>query len=187
MALYKAIPAIHTWREAVFTGWFGPIGVGAVFYAMVALESVPEDGPNAHARQMIRPVVYFMVLASVVAHGVTIPLFYIGTFATRTLTRTSEVTQILRIPKIDKRNIKVKRTNSDVEIDVVDIIPDNEEQSTVDVQDTPKNEAPRHTAITILTPEIPSHQSHHRFVHDNHRSATTNSTNLESDHQNTTS
>ncbi|CEG76702.1 hypothetical protein RMATCC62417_11562 [Rhizopus microsporus] len=189
MALYKAIPTIHTWREAVFTGWFGPIGVGAVFYAMVALESVPEDGPNAHARQMIRPVVYFMVLASVVAHGVTIPLFYIGTFATRTLTRTSEVTQILRIPKIDKRNIKVKRTNSDVEIDVVDIIPDNEEeQSTVDVQDTPKNETPRHTAITILTPsEIPSHQNHHRSVHDNHRPVGTSTTNLERDHQNTTS
>lgn len=189
MVLYKAIPAIHTWREAIFTGWFGPIGVGAVFYAMVAIESVSEDGPNAHARQMIRPVVYFMVLASVVAHGVTIPLFYIGTFATRTLTRTSEVTQILRIPKIDKRNIKVKRTSSDVEIDVVDIIPDNEEeQSTVDVQDTPKDEAPRHTAITILTPsEIPSRQNHYRSVHDNNRSAGTSSTNLERDHQNTTS
>lgn len=30
---YKAMPsAVKTWKEAVFMGYFGPIGVGAVYY-----------------------------------------------------------------------------------------------------------------------------------------------------------
>ncbi|KAG0764499.1 hypothetical protein G6F62_005324 [Rhizopus arrhizus] len=157
MALYKFIPAIHTWREAVFTGWFGPIGVGAVFYYTVALEAIPADGPNAHAREVIKPVIYFMMLASVVAHGITIPLFYIGTFAGRTLTRTSELSsqKILRIPKADKQMIVVQKNPEQ-----------NEEQMAVKVEGS-KSELdndievsqPRHTAITILTPEGIPHKN----------------------------
>jgi hypothetical protein len=143
MALYKFIPSIRNWREAMFTGWFGPIGVGALFYYTVALESIPADGPNAHARQMLEPVVYFMVLSSIVAHGITIPLFYIGTFATRTLTKTSDNgTQVLRIPKIE-----MFRKNSPMidESDLTDLKPAG-----------PK----KFTAITILTPdEIPEHMN----------------------------
>lgn len=30
IATYKWIPALNNWRQALFTGWFGPIGVGAV-------------------------------------------------------------------------------------------------------------------------------------------------------------
>ncbi|KAI8047734.1 Cation/H+ exchanger [Gilbertella persicaria] len=97
LTLYKYIPAIRNWREALFTGWFGPIGVGAIFYYQVAIESVPEDGPNGHARAVMLPVVYFLVLSSVIVHGITVPLFHIGTFAKRTLTRTSEKSQ-LRLP-----------------------------------------------------------------------------------------
>jgi hypothetical protein len=136
LALYKWIPAIHNWREAVFTGWFGPIGVGAIFYYTVALEAIPVDGPNAHARAVLAPVIYFMVLASVVAHGVTIPLFYIGTFATRTLTRTSEMSsQVLRIPKISKLTRKPFEADG--------------ENGVVIEEETPR----KHTAITILTPQ----------------------------------
>ncbi|KAG2210084.1 hypothetical protein INT46_001914, partial [Mucor plumbeus] len=32
MALYKLIPALHSWREAVFMGWFGLVGVDAICY-----------------------------------------------------------------------------------------------------------------------------------------------------------
>jgi NhaP-type Na+/H+ or K+/H+ antiporter len=97
MALYKLIPALHSWREAVFMGWFGPIGVGAIFYYTVAIECIPEDGPNAHFRALIKPVIYFMVLAIVVAHGVTIPIFYTGTIATPSMTNNNTDNKILHI------------------------------------------------------------------------------------------
>ena len=32
LLLYKIVPDIHTWREALFAGWFGPMGV--VSYSM---------------------------------------------------------------------------------------------------------------------------------------------------------
>jgi hypothetical protein len=150
LALYKWIPTIHNWREAVFTGWFGPIGVGAIFYYTVALESLPEDGPNAHARAVLAPVIYFMVLASVVAHGVTIPLFYIGTFASRTLTRTSEMgNQVLRVPKIGKFTRKPS--------DEVDLGKDIVTETVVKEQEQEKTPR-KYTAITIETPKhIPDH------------------------------
>ncbi|KAI9309210.1 Sodium/hydrogen exchanger family-domain-containing protein [Cunninghamella echinulata] len=102
MALYKWVPAVKNWREAVFTAWFGPIGVGAIFYYTEAVHNFEETGPNSHARNLVEPIVYFMVLASVLVHGITIPLFYIGTFASRTITRTSVTSsgdQVLRLPR----------------------------------------------------------------------------------------
>ena len=36
MALNPLIPDIKTWREALFAGHFGPIGVGALFVAILA-------------------------------------------------------------------------------------------------------------------------------------------------------
>ncbi|GAA5805596.1 hypothetical protein HPULCUR_011116 [Helicostylum pulchrum] len=143
LTLYKFIPAVRTWREAVFTGWFGPIGVGAIFYYSIALESLPIDGPNAHAREVLKPIIYFMVLTSVITHGITIPLFYIGTFATRTLTRTSESggIRVLRIPKIGRKN--TPPISVDTDISEASAIQDNE-----DVEPTQ-----RHTTITILTPD----------------------------------
>jgi hypothetical protein len=154
LALYKFIPAIRTWREAIFTGWFGPIGVGAIFYYTVALESIPEDGPNAHAREVLEPIIYFMVLSSVIAHGITIPLFYISKFATRTLTRTSDAgNQVLRIPKIEKL---IGRKNSppifdEADLADVEVLSQSANVAAVVVDDT--KPAPRHTAITILTPD----------------------------------
>lgn len=31
LLLYKIIPDIHNWREALFCGWFGPMGVVRTF------------------------------------------------------------------------------------------------------------------------------------------------------------
>lgn len=42
-------------QDAIFTGWFGPIGVSAIYYVIVGLESIPEDRTNL--RQLIEPVV----------------------------------------------------------------------------------------------------------------------------------
>lgn len=88
MALYRYIPAIRDWRQAVFAGWFGPIGVGALFYYTIAIESFPSNGETTdYARQVIEPIIYFMILASVAVHGCTIPFYLWGSRASRTLTR----------------------------------------------------------------------------------------------------
>ncbi|KAI8647216.1 Cation/H+ exchanger [Parasitella parasitica] len=90
IALHKYIPAISDWRQAIFAGWFGPIGVGALFYYTIALEAFPSDGTNDYARQVIEPVIYFMIIASVIVHGSTIPFYFIvDSVASRTLTKTS--------------------------------------------------------------------------------------------------
>ncbi|KAK4512345.1 H(+)-transporting V0 sector ATPase subunit d [Mucor velutinosus] len=151
LTLYKWIPTIHNWREAVFTGWFGPIGVGAIFYYTVALEALPEDGPNAHARALLEPVIYFMVLGSVIAHGVTIPLYFLGSIATRTLTITSEKgNQVLRIPKMDTI---IGRKQSPPTV-----IEETYSSETPPLGDNIDRDVPKkHTAITILTPQVPEH------------------------------
>jgi len=81
---YRCTPAIKTLREAIFAGWFGPMGAGAIFYAMVALMEDLE-----HGEEILIPIIYFMVLVSVMIHGITIPLTKIGIHVGRTLTANS--------------------------------------------------------------------------------------------------
>ncbi|KAJ2439282.1 hypothetical protein GGF42_008006 [Coemansia sp. RSA 2424] len=78
LAVTKLTPAIETFRESLFAGWFGPIGVGAVFYAMVAYNELQDPAfANLHVKQFLLPVVYSLVTASVIVHGITIPLYHI--------------------------------------------------------------------------------------------------------------
>jgi sodium/hydrogen antiporter len=156
LATYKFAPAIHNFREALFTGWFGPIGVGALFYYTVAIEQFAEDGPDAHARSVVKPIVYFMILASVLVHGNTIPMFYLGSFATRTLTRTSfsssGTNSVSRLPKLafgtdifsrhskDKSNALATRDGVPITRDATEFQPN-------------LSHPPKQTAITIVTPD----------------------------------
>jgi NhaP-type Na+/H+ or K+/H+ antiporter len=86
IALYTYIPAISNWKEAAFTGWFGPMGVGALFYYTIAIQYLDVDD---YTRHVIEPVIYFMILSSVVVHGITIPFYFLGTYASKTLTTKS--------------------------------------------------------------------------------------------------
>ncbi len=43
LALWKFIPDIKTFREAVFCGHFGPMGVGAIFIATLGRTLMPEE------------------------------------------------------------------------------------------------------------------------------------------------
>lgn len=93
LATYRWIPDIKTFREAAFVGWFGPMGVGAVFIATLARTKLPDpspDGPTGQAEILastIQPVVYFLVLTSVLFHGLSIPFFSL-TRRVHTVTRT---------------------------------------------------------------------------------------------------
>jgi NhaP-type Na+/H+ or K+/H+ antiporter len=45
------IPALSGWGEAFFAGYFGPIGVGAVFYTQVSIEKIPHSGSRERLLQ----------------------------------------------------------------------------------------------------------------------------------------
>ncbi|GAK63780.1 uncharacterized protein PAN0_003d1988 [Moesziomyces antarcticus] len=95
IAATKAIPAFRDFKESAFAGWFGPIGVGAVFYIQVALKQLPDDGTRDRLQAIYAPLVLFMVFASVLTHGVTIPVSKLGPGVVRrtaTLTKTRSIT-----------------------------------------------------------------------------------------------
>ncbi|KAL6914716.1 hypothetical protein FSST1_012476 [Fusarium sambucinum] len=78
IALYKLMPkVVQNMKEALFMGYFGPIGVGAVFYRehMRHLFPHPEDA-DQEENDMLKvtgPVIYWLVLFSIVVHGLSIP------------------------------------------------------------------------------------------------------------------
>ncbi|PNP82664.1 hypothetical protein FNYG_03895 [Fusarium nygamai] len=77
-AFYKLMPDVCTnWKEALFMGYFGPIGAGAVFYVEHARHLFPHEGEgDEEETNLVRamgPVVYFLVLFSIIVHGLSIP------------------------------------------------------------------------------------------------------------------
>ncbi|RGP61381.1 hypothetical protein FLONG3_10537 [Fusarium longipes] len=82
LTYYKAMPDVcKNWREALFMGYFGPIGAGAVFYVEHARQLFPQEGKgDEEETNLIRalaPTVYWLVLFSVVIHGLSIPILNI--------------------------------------------------------------------------------------------------------------
>ncbi|KAJ3526008.1 hypothetical protein NMY22_g10341 [Coprinellus aureogranulatus] len=88
IACYKWIPDVKNFREAVFCGHFGPVGIGAIFISTLTLEIIhrahktEENASNYHQIEMlvetIHPIVGFMVLCSITVHGLSIPSFSLG-------------------------------------------------------------------------------------------------------------
>ncbi|KAJ6441054.1 plasma membrane antiporter [Purpureocillium lavendulum] len=75
---YKLMPSVvKDWKEALFMGYFGPIGAGAVFYLEHSRHLFPElgkgDAEETDLARAIGPVVYWLVLFSIVVHGLSIP------------------------------------------------------------------------------------------------------------------
>ncbi|ROW03927.1 hypothetical protein VSDG_01028 [Cytospora chrysosperma] len=94
-AIHKKIPQIEQYRQAIFVGFFGPIGVSAVFYLYITMEFVAtlkgEDGEIrsdvANLSEAVLVIVWFLCICSVVVHGLSIPLGKLGWNLPRTLTR----------------------------------------------------------------------------------------------------
>ncbi|TFY80612.1 hypothetical protein EWM64_g3400 [Hericium alpestre] len=83
LALYRWIPDIKNIREALFSGHFGPMGVGAIFISTLATRQLPppHDPPETQAELLgasIEPIVAFMVVTSILIHGLSIPFFSLG-------------------------------------------------------------------------------------------------------------
>lgn len=83
LLLYRFVPEISSWKEALFSGHFGPMGVSAVFVSALALTRLPTpENPPADQQQLlaavIQPIVSFVVLGSIIIHGLSIPFFNLG-------------------------------------------------------------------------------------------------------------
>ncbi|KAK4556675.1 hypothetical protein LTR86_006246 [Recurvomyces mirabilis] len=98
LALYRWIPDIRTFREALFCGHFGPMGLGGLFLAIEA-RAVLETGtslpkpypphagrpysPREKAIEIVWPIVCFVVLGSTLVHGLSVLVISVVTHFTR--------------------------------------------------------------------------------------------------------
>ena len=86
-AVHKKIPEIEHYQQAAFVGFFGPIGVSAIFYLYVSLDflnqvtvqgEIREDA--AYLQDVMKVVIWFLAICSIVVHGLSVPLGKLGKF-----------------------------------------------------------------------------------------------------------
>jgi NhaP-type Na+/H+ or K+/H+ antiporter len=81
--LHKFIHQIEEKRQAIFVGFFGPIGVSAIFYLYLALEfveGIEVDGVEredaARLGESLMVVVWFLAICSIVSGKLHTPQFH---------------------------------------------------------------------------------------------------------------
>ncbi|KAL9101525.1 MAG: hypothetical protein Q9163_003221 [Psora crenata] len=91
-ALHWNISQIRHKRQALFVGFFGPIGVSAVFYLYISLGFLRQIAKDGHTREdaarledIFTVVIWFLAVCSIVVHGLSIPLGKLGYHLPRTL------------------------------------------------------------------------------------------------------
>ncbi|KAI5300899.1 hypothetical protein KEM55_004079 [Ascosphaera atra] len=139
LCLKPFIPDIKTWREALFAGHFGPIGVGAIFASILAraeletdstqpLHDIPDDLEDHDIVTLIWPITTFLVITSIIIHGSSIAVFTLGK-RINTLTITMSYTTadeegpswMNRLPRIQSQSrssMSLRKTSLDVEGEV---------------------------------------------------------------------
>ncbi|KAJ9136721.1 Na(+)/H(+) antiporter [Pleurostoma richardsiae] len=136
MALKPLIPDIKTWREALFAGHFGPIGVGAIFVAILARAELESENPVPLSQvpdinqehglliALVWPIVTFLVIASIIVHGSSIAVFTLGKHI-NTLAITMSYTTaneegpswMNRLPRISSQSRSQARSMSETDVD----------------------------------------------------------------------
>lgn len=137
MALKPFIPDIRNWREALFAGHFGPIGVGAIFVAILARAELEHEEPVPLAAlpgpevehytllYLVWPIVTFLVISSILVHGSSIAVFTLGK-RINTLTLTMSYTManedgptwMNRLPRISSTSRSQAKTMSEASFDL---------------------------------------------------------------------
>ncbi|KAF2667101.1 hypothetical protein BT63DRAFT_376260 [Microthyrium microscopicum] len=95
LLMHKRIHQIEHIRQAMFVGFFGPIGVSALFYLYVTIDwlrkNIQYEGEERddarRLEEILRIVIWFSVVCSVFVHGLSIPLGKLGFYIPRTLSR----------------------------------------------------------------------------------------------------
>ncbi|AOA64036.1 Na+/H+ antiporter [Komagataella phaffii CBS 7435] len=138
LMLKPVTPDVKTWREALFCGHFGPIGVGAIFASILAkseleshytgstgpLAELPDSStPHFQLLVSIWPIVTFIIITSIVVHGSSVAVLTLGKHLhtmqfTMTFTHTegnkNSSNWLNRLPKIDAkgRDISLERIDT---------------------------------------------------------------------------
>ncbi|SCV04578.1 LAMI_0H17260g1_1 [Lachancea mirantina] len=132
------VPDIKSWREAIFVGHFGPIGVGAVFAAILArseleasvtgeetpLKELPAKGTKYwQLISCIWPITCFFIVTSIIVHGSSVAVITLGrhlntitltkTFTTHT-TNGKGTSWMQRLPSLEKsgRSFSLQRIDT---------------------------------------------------------------------------
>lgn len=113
----RLIHQIDDFRRALFVGFFGPIGVSAIFYLYISREFLRDIEVDGHERadadhlgECIEVVVWFLVMCSIIVHGLSIPLGKLGFYLPRTLStaisseRASQSRSMARDQSEDRRD-----------------------------------------------------------------------------------
>ncbi len=140
LMLKPFIPDVRNWREALFAGHFGPIGVGAIFVAILARaeleheepvplsELPPEGAEHYNLIYLVWPIVTFLVISSILIHGSSIAVFTLGK-RINTLSLTMSYTAapedgpswMNRLPRISSQSrSQAKTTMSEASLDLKD-------------------------------------------------------------------
>lgn len=128
IAFKPLTPDIKSWREAIFCGHFGPIGVGAIFASILARKDLEEhyfhesskldfeleeNKPFHQLLNTIWPIVNFIVITSIVVHGSSVAVLTLGKRLNRmaitmTLTNTNgnehSTNWLSRLQKLERSN-----------------------------------------------------------------------------------
>lgn len=74
LLLHRKIHHIGEWRQALFVGFFGPIGVSAIFYLYISLEFLRtikyeghERADAQHLAEVLTVVIWYIVINSIVS------------------------------------------------------------------------------------------------------------------------
>ncbi|OAP57868.1 hypothetical protein AYL99_08606 [Fonsecaea erecta] len=93
-AMHRKIHQIEEFQQAAFVGFFGPIGVSAIFYLYVSIDFLRQVKVDGRVRQdavrleeVMRVVIWFLAICSIVAHGLSIPLGKLGYHLPRTMSQ----------------------------------------------------------------------------------------------------
>ncbi|KAI9674856.1 MAG: hypothetical protein M1829_003596 [Trizodia sp. TS-e1964] len=93
-AMHKHIKEIEGKQQAAFVGFFGPIGVSAIFYLYISLDFLrgiqvdgQERGDAARMGEVMNVVIWFLAICSIVVHGLSIPVGKLGFHLPRTISQ----------------------------------------------------------------------------------------------------
>ncbi|KAG0641159.1 Sodium/hydrogen exchanger family-domain-containing protein [Tuber brumale] len=140
VVLKPVIPDIKTWREALFAGHFGPIGVGAIFVAILARAELETSTTTPSPRgdfgaleqtnkhfiliALIWPITCFLVISSIVVHGSSIAVFTLGKHINTMkitmsyTTANEEPNWLARLPRLTPRtSMSIRKPDTDESLD----------------------------------------------------------------------
>ena len=83
IALSHGVPQLALWRHALTAGFFGPMGVSAMYYLFLALNYLSSfehpELDTTEFEEALRLVIWFCVILSIVVHGSCIGAYQAAT------------------------------------------------------------------------------------------------------------